>query len=124
MRRDQSVVDLESADLWEANEGSVSGYATGAVSGTGTNVGGLVGGNGDQHYKQFNAPVSGYATGTVSGDYQVGGLVGLNIIGSTVNGYATGAVNGNHIVGGLWDKVVAPRVAMPDAALLAQLELM
>ena len=71
--------------------GTVTGYATGKVSGGDDHTGGLVG------YNQ--GTVTGYATGAVSGDYSVGGLVGYNS--RTVTGYATGAVSGNTNVGGL-----------------------
>jgi len=94
-------------------------YATGAVRGTGINVGGLVGLNVD-------TILSCHASGSVNGDQRVGGLVGGNngtlsscyttgevggerSIGGLVGGgsgtlsscYATGSVNGSHEVGGL-----------------------
>ncbi len=79
-----------------SSAGSVVGFNTSKVSGTGIRVGGLVG--------QFpnGAIVTGYATGAVSGDgNQVGGLVGWGQFG-TVTGYATGAVSGDgNLVGGL-----------------------
>ena len=74
------------------NDGTVRGYATGAVSGT-EYVGGLMG------HSSTNT-VTGYATGAVSGTSYVGGLVGRNSS-STVTGYATGAVSGSDNVGGL-----------------------
>ncbi|WP_198164046.1 MBG domain-containing protein, partial [Bradyrhizobium jicamae] len=79
------------------NDGTITrSYATGAVSGTGNNVGGLVGiststGNITQSY----------ASGTVGGaNSYVGGLVGINE-GTITESYAVGAVNGGSEVGGL-----------------------
>ena len=75
-----------------SNYGTVSGYATGAVSGT-EKVGGLVGSN--------YGTVSGHATGDVSGTRLVGGLVGSND-GTVVSAYATGRVSAtSDYVGGL-----------------------
>jgi len=80
------------------------------VSGTGGNVGGLVGCN-------LGSITSSYSTGSVSGDGCVGGLVGGNgscmvrgsrtswfivdAAGSITNSYSTGTVSGDHDVGGL-----------------------
>ena len=75
-----------------SNYGTVSGHATGDVSGTRL-VGGLVGNN--------NGTVSGHATGDVSGTGWVGGLVGFNNERDTVSGYAMGAVSGETTLGGL-----------------------
>ena len=55
-------------------------YATGAVTGSGSLVGGLVGNNG-------GAITAGYATGVVSGSSDVGGLVGKNDGGSVTDSY-------------------------------------
>jgi hypothetical protein len=68
-------------------------YSSGAVKGTGPNVGGLVG---------FNryAVTQCYSTGAVSGGSYVGGLVGRND-GHVTDCYSTGAVSGNDNVGGL-----------------------
>ena len=58
-------------------------------------VGGLVGWNN-------GAIIQTYATGSVTGDYNVGGLVGVNWYGGTISQcYATGAVTGDYNVGGL-----------------------
>ena len=69
-------------------------YSTGAVMGTGWDVGGLVGGN-------WGTASQCYSTGSVSGGVDVGGLVGYN--GATVaQCYSTGAVIGTGWdVGGL-----------------------
>jgi hypothetical protein len=78
---------------------TVTGYATGHVTGRGINVGGLVG-------TADGATVTGYATGQVSstgtftGDGNVGGLVG-QANGATVTGYSTGDASGRENVGGL-----------------------
>ncbi|HOC58887.1 MAG TPA: GLUG motif-containing protein, partial [Smithellaceae bacterium] len=78
--------------------GSITGsYAACAVTGSGYDVGGLVGQN-------FGPITDSYATGSVIGtSYRVGGLTGRNT--STITGsYATGAVTGNgygYYIGGL-----------------------
>ncbi len=102
------------AGLVGLNDGAVSeSYATGNVSdggsvseGAGTDVGGLVGYNGN------GATVSGsYATGNVTGSNlltdgtdnaasAVGGIVGNNV-GTVSESYAKGAVTGTYYVGGL-----------------------
>lgn len=67
----------------------INSYATGNVTGTGSEVGGLVG------KQEFYAGVqsSYYATGTVMGTSNVGGLVGLSTGWSTISDcYATGSV--------------------------------
>jgi hypothetical protein len=76
-------------------------YAAVSVSGTGTNVGGLVGW--DNNCSLITAC---YATGSVSGDYNIGGLVGMQSwLGRITYCYATGSATGNSSVGGLvgWD---------------------
>ncbi len=73
------------------DSGTVAGYATGRVSGN-NDVGGLVGWNN-------GGTAAGYATGAVSGNDEVGGLVGENK--GSANGYATGVVSGNDKIGGL-----------------------
>ena len=77
-------------------EGGVlaSCYSTGAVSGTGWSVGGLVGRNDGGHV------TASYSTGTVSGYGYVGDLVGLND-GHITASYSTGTVTGDEDVGGL-----------------------
>ena len=78
------------------SDGALSAcYATGSVSGT-QQVGGLVGGNGDD----TGTIIDSYATTSVSGNGAVGGLAGGNwntIVGS----HATGNVSGTNTVGGL-----------------------
>lgn len=70
-------------------------YAAGSVTGNGTDVGGLVGANGGEISNS-------YATGSVTGNgSEVGGLIGLNA-GWISNSYATGSVTGSETdVGGL-----------------------
>ncbi|MEA3499643.1 MAG: GLUG motif-containing protein [Candidatus Marinimicrobia bacterium] len=83
------------------NSSTVSNsYSTGSVSGSGSDVGGLVG------YNNYYSTVSNsYSTGSVSGNNDVGGLVGSNVYSSTVsNSYSTGSVSGSGgygYVGGL-----------------------
>jgi hypothetical protein len=71
-------------------------YSTGAVSGTGLYVGGLVGSNG------YGGTVTHcYSTGAVIGGSDVGGLVGSNI-GGVTGCYSTGAVSSTGLsIGGL-----------------------
>ena len=106
----------------DTREGTVSNsYATGSVTGTGDNVGGLVGNNeGDISVSYATGAVTSignrvgglvgasrgtvshsYATGAVTGDDSVGGLVGINSPSTVSNSYATGAVTGSSDVGGL-----------------------
>jgi filamentous hemagglutinin family protein len=69
-------------------------YASGAVTGTGTAVGGLIGSN-------SGALSDAYASGSVSGGSQVGGLIGDVVAGTVDKTYATGAVSGTSALGGL-----------------------
>jgi mucin-19 len=84
---------------WNEIEGGVSGgviascYATGDVSGTGDDVGGLVGVN-------YGTLTSCYATGSASGFRVVGGLIGLNS-GMAMFCYASGTIRGSYEAGGL-----------------------
>ena len=90
-----------------------SSYATGNVTGTGNNVGGLVGYNyaGGTVGNSTASISNSYATGSVSGTgTNVGGLVGYNFGGGSIgignaanisNSYATGHVSGLSNVGGL-----------------------
>ena len=77
-------------------------YATGTVTGSGDDVGGLVGLN----YYSYPIYTSYATTGSVSGSSNVGGLVGYNT-GTISNCYATGNVfasvdgSGNSYAGGL-----------------------
>jgi len=69
-------------------------FSTGAVSGTGHYIGGLVG------YNWQGDITASYSTGAVAGDSHVGGLVGDDS-GSIAKSYSTGAVTGDLYVGGL-----------------------
>ena len=69
--------------------------AAGEVTGSGFDVGGLVGAN-----YTYGRVSSGYATGNVSADNQIGGLVGTNY-GAIIASYATGTVRGGGSLGGL-----------------------
>jgi len=62
-------------------------HATGDVSTTGTEVGGLIG---DNHADVTNS----YATGTVSGNDYTGGLIGYLDAGTVSSSHATGTVTG------------------------------
>ncbi|WP_027030776.1 MBG domain-containing protein [Mesorhizobium loti] len=73
-------------------------YATGTVTATGDNVGGLFGQASGQVGSGPSDTV--YATGAVTGRNNVGGLIGLSIFSAT-QAYATGAVTGVTAVGGL-----------------------
>ncbi|MDC8756174.1 YDG domain-containing protein [Janthinobacterium fluminis] len=71
----------------DAGTSILNSYATGAVTATGTFIGGLVG-------ISNQATISNsYATGNVTGVNTVGGLVGYNI-GTVSNSYAAGLVTG------------------------------
>ncbi|QOX79682.1 hypothetical protein FY034_12260 [Trichlorobacter lovleyi] len=69
-------------------------YAIGTVSGKGTNVGGLVGSNGDILNTGPRQIVSCYATGAVAGTSSVGGLVGVNIGGTISTSYWNSTTSG------------------------------
>jgi filamentous hemagglutinin family protein len=79
------------------NTGSISSsYSTGAVTGTSTYVGGLVG------FNNTGTITNSYSTGAVNSTASyVGGLVGSNSYGTITNSYSTGAVSGASVVGGL-----------------------
>lgn len=76
--------------------GSVSvAYATGAVTGTGNNVGGLVGHNNSFDINSPATLTNVYATGAVKGRDYVGGLVGFNdFFSSVTHAYSSGTVTG------------------------------
>ncbi len=77
-------------------------YATGAVTGSQENIGGLLG----KFHEKRGVITFSYATGAVRGKYNVGGLVGMmNYGGEVSESYATGAVNGNSGTGGLVGKL-------------------
>ncbi|MCZ8170299.1 MAG: hypothetical protein O9272_01020, partial [Brevundimonas sp.] len=69
-------------------------YATGAVTGSNSDIGGLVGYN-------LGSITQAYATGAVKGAFYVGGLVGQIGDGAVRQVYATGTVEGDSVVGGL-----------------------
>ena len=84
--------------LGENSGGTVANsYATGNVTGTGQETGGLVGRNVNN-----GSIANSYATGNVNGVSASGGLAGTNINGSSIFfSYATGGVNGASRNGGL-----------------------
>jgi hypothetical protein len=71
-------------------------YATGDVTSTHNNIGGLIGDLGSNG-KINNS----YATGDVNGINKTGGLVGYQYYSYIYNSFATGSVNGTNYVGGL-----------------------
>ena len=78
------------------NSGNVSNsYSSAEVMGSYRLVGGLVGFN-----CESGAVTKSYATGSVIGEYDVGGLVGVNA-GTVSDSYSTGSVTGEYNVGGL-----------------------
>ena len=89
-----SASDIEAGGLVGRNESLItSSYSTGNVSGR-HNVGGLAG----ENYGPIGAS---YASGAASGDISVGGLIGYNYTEHIVAAsYATGKVSGTEIVGG------------------------
>jgi hypothetical protein len=103
-------ISLENVNL-EGNEsvGSLAGFNRGSISNitvTGnvygaSNVGGLVGiNNGSYGVGIINNSYSAVSVGASSG-YAIGGLVGLNYLGTINDSYATGDVIGYGQVGGL-----------------------
>ena len=70
-------------------------YVSGTISGTGDNVGGLVGYN-----SEGDGITNSYTLVTVSGNDSIGGLVGYNQA-PIINSYAIADVSGNDSVGGL-----------------------
>jgi filamentous hemagglutinin family protein len=78
-------------------------YSSSKVTGSGSNIGGLVGYNGTLGDPTPSIINNSYATGDVTGGSTVGGLVGqLYGAGSNINAsYATGKVTGTTDVGGL-----------------------
>ncbi len=114
------LVGTNGADGGEGAVGSIANsYATGQVSSTGDNVGGLVGRNiasvsesyatgsvsggsyiGGLVGANYGTVSNSYSKASVQGDFDVGGLIGYND-GTVSNSYATGAVRGNDYVGGL-----------------------
>jgi filamentous hemagglutinin family protein len=80
------------------NYGSINNsYATGNVTGTGSQVGGLIGQNG----VTGGVVNKSYFAGNVSGINNVGGLVGISNYGSITNSYSSANVTGSIGVGGL-----------------------
>ena len=81
------------------NLGTISNsYTSGLVFGH-ANIGGLVG-----HNEGGTSTISNsYTLGVITGnDFNIGGLIGLNVYGTISNSYATGTVNGNGFnIGGL-----------------------
>ena len=82
--------------IWNStiSDSSVSG---GSVTGTGYDIGGLVG-----HHQSGGTITNSHATATVSGDRSVGGLVGYNEKGQITGSSTSGSVSGTgRYIGGL-----------------------
>ena len=78
-------------------------YATGNVTGTDYNVGGVVG-----QVRESSEVKNCHATGDVEGNYQVGGVAGVVSNSSMSKCYATGKVKGSRIdVGGVVGRLLA-----------------
>ncbi len=99
--------NLHVGSLVGNNRGNIINcYASGDFSGSGTPLGGLVGTN-EGEIRNCHASVDVFAYRRVGvydgyGDWQVGGLVGLNSYnGNIIDSYATGDVSGEALVGGL-----------------------
>jgi filamentous hemagglutinin family protein len=95
---DVTGVDRVGGLVGETNGGTLAerNFASGSVTASGDDVGGLVGYNGFA----FGLSDS-YATGAVAGVNRVGGLIGYNLNGSATRSYASGSVTGTSGVGGL-----------------------
>ena len=96
--------DRDVGSLVGHNAGSIiNSYATGEVSGSNSNIGGLVGNNG-----YAGSIRSSFAKVRVIGRFDVGGLVGFHV-GRITNSYAAGTVEvtlvGNATMGGLVGEV-------------------
>lgn len=111
--KDLGVVDCDISGKW--NVGAVTGgleqdalvggastisncYATGAVSGSSNNCGGIAGG------MSYGTIKNCYSLVTVDGVGEVGGLVGWVYSGTVENCYSAGEVSGTSNVGGLIGK--------------------
>jgi len=73
----------------------VSSYSLAAVTGSGENIGGLVG------YLKYLKVFQSHATGIIAGGDIVGGLVGYHYDCSSEFSYATGDISGDKCIGGL-----------------------
>ncbi len=82
--------------LGEGGGAVVDSFATGEVVSSASNVGGLVG----QHANAYGSVTRSYATGRVVGNQNVGGLVGMTY-GSITQSYATNVVEASAVAGGL-----------------------
>ena len=86
--------------LWEDYERTISqSHATGKVTATGNQVGGLIGYGRSKSYDYGVTITESYATGDVTGAGQTGGFAGF-LYGEITESYATGNVKGENSVGG------------------------
>lgn len=97
---------VSDADPMHDFQGEMQACSTGTVTGTGDNIGGLVGTNNSGHVSRS------YSTSSVTGGNSVGGLIGENYNNNGVieDSYALGDVEGQAQVGGLvglnWKQVI------------------
>jgi len=75
-------------------------HASVTIVGSGNNVGGLVGANGNESHPAGSISNS-YASGTISGSEYIGGLIGYNYGATISNSYATVNSSGGNEIGGL-----------------------
>ena len=86
--------------LWEDYDRTISlSHATGRVTATGNQVGGLIGYGRSRSYDYSVSITESYATGDVTGASQTGGFAGF-LNGEITESYATGNVKGENTVGG------------------------
>ena len=86
--------------LWEDYDRTISqSHATGRVTATGNQVGGLIGYGRSKSYDYSVSITESYATGDVTGASQTGGFAGF-LNGEITESYATGNVKGENTVGG------------------------
>ena len=87
--------------LWEDYDRTISlSHATGRVTATGNQIGGLIGYGRSRSYDYAVTITESYATGDVTGAGQTGGLVGF-LDGQITRSYAIGNVTGTDRTGGL-----------------------
>ena len=87
--------------LWEDYDRTISlSHATGRVTATGNQIGGLIGYGRSRSYGYAVTITESYATGDVTGAGQTGGLVGF-LDGQITRSYAIGNVTGTDRTGGL-----------------------
>jgi hypothetical protein len=94
---DSAVGGLVGKNVGEISNSIATGNVSESTSGSGIDIGGLVGTNESANSSVTNS----IATGTVTGSGKVGGLIGNSLLSVISNSIATGDVNGVTVVGGL-----------------------